>query len=393
MEKKSLNPRVPRIAIVAGEASGDQLGGELIAALKQHLPDAHFFGIGGEKMCQQGLASLFPLEQLAVRGYVEVLKHLPKIWRIRRTLKRLILAEKPDVYIGIDAPDFNLGLEKVFKRAGIPTVHYVGPSVWMWRKNRIEKIRQAVSRILLILPFEQAIWDKAGVAATYVGHPLADMIPLTIDQEQVRAQLAIAQHIPVIALLPGSRLSEVEYLSDLLIDAAKILYRQHPNALFLVPVITRQTKEHFIKTQQARGAEELPIRIMFGHAHEAMQAADVVAVASGTATLEVALAKKPMVIIYKISKLTYHLVKNKFYLPYFGLPNIIAQRFVVPELMQNEATAENIAQAVNNYLADRKLCQQLKSHFTEMHQVLRCNAAMRAAETVLLTMREASHES
>jgi lipid-A-disaccharide synthase len=392
MKPLSLNPHAPRIAMVAGEASGDQLGGQLIAALKHHLPEAQFFGMGGEHMRQQGLISLFPVEKLAVRGYIEVLKHLPDIWRIRRTLKRIILAEKPDVYIGIDAPDFNLGLEKIVKQAGIPTVHYVGPSVWMWRKNRIDKIRQAVSHLLLILPFEQAIWDKAGVAATYVGHPLADMLPLTGDQDKARTQLATVSHTPIIALLPGSRLSEVEYLSAMLIDAAKILHHHYPQALFLVPLVTQQTQAYFVKTQYARGAAALPIQVISGRAHEVMQAADVVVVASGTATLEVALAKKPMVIIYKISQLTYWFVKNKFYLPYFGLPNIIAQRFVVPELMQNEATAENIAHAVTHYLVDQQQGQQLKTYFTEMHQMLRCNAAMRAAETVLSIMREAACE-
>lgn len=388
MNTLSLNPHAPRIAIVAGEASGDQLGGQLIAALKQMLPQAQFFGIGGEKMCQQGLKTLFPLEKLAVRGYVEVLKHLPEILRIRRILRQVILAEKPDVYIGIDAPDFNLALEKVFKRAGIPTVHYVSPSVWMWRKKRIEKIRQAVSRILLILPFEQAIWDKAGVPATYVGHPLADMLPLKPDQAQVRRQLGIDRNIPVIALLPGSRLSEVEFLAALLIDAARLLYERYPDALFVVPMITRQTRDLFVKTQYARRAIHLPIRIMFGHAHEAMQAADVVVLASGTATLEAALSKRPMVIVYKISRLTYRLVKKRFYLPYFGLPNIISKRFVVPELMQDAATAANVAQAVSNYLDDKRLYQKLVTHFTLMHETLRCEAASRAAQAVLLTMEQ-----
>lgn len=376
----------PRIAIVAGEPSGDELGGELMAALKAYLPHAEFFGVGGEKMSAQGIKSLFPMEKLSVRGYVEVIKHLPEILRIRRMLKAHILKEKPDVYIGIDAPDFNLGLEKIFKEAGIPTVHYVGPTVWMWRKNRIEKIRQAVSHLLLIFPFEKAIWDKANVPATYVGHSLADTIPLETQKVQSREKLSIAQDVPVVALLPGSRFSELEYLSTLLIDSAKALHKRYQNMVFLVPLATAKTYDYFQQEVKNQQAQHLPIKIMLGHAHDVMQAADVVVLASGTATLEVMLTKKPMVIVYKLNALTYLLIKKKFYLPYFGLPNILSQDFVVPELIQNEAKVENVVQAVENYLSDHEACQNLAEHFTAIHHQLRCNAKDQAAIAVLKVM-------
>ena len=377
-----------RIAIVAGEPSGDELGGELIQALKTYLPHAEFFGIGGEKMCSHGLVSLFPLEKLAIRGLIEVIRHLPGILTIRHKLKKYILQKRPDIYIGIDAPDFNLSLEKVLKRAGIPTVHYVGPSVWMWRKNRIEKIRQAVSHLLLILPFEKAIWDKAGVAATYVGHPLADTIPLKNDQSVVKRELGIAQNTSVITLLPGSRLSEVEYLSTLLIETAKQLYKQHKNMVFLVPLATPQTHDYFCKAITANEAQDVPIKMILGNAQKMMQAADVVILASGTATLEASLLKKPMVIIYKLNKLTYHLLKNKFYLPYFGLPNIISQRFVVPELIQNAANVGNVVEAVENYLNNPQLCRELTDHFTDLHRSLRNNACDKAAQAVLSILEQ-----
>lgn len=371
-----------RIAIVAGEPSGDELGAELIHALKKYFPHAEFFGVGGEKMRRQGIDSWVPLEKLAVRGYIEVIKHLPDILRIRRLVKKRVLAQRPDVYIGIDSPDFNLPLEKIFKKAGIPTVHYVGPSVWMWRKNRINMVRQAVSHLLLILPFEKTIWDEAKVPASYVGHPLADRIPLIVNQASARERLRIAPDIPVIALLPGSRLSEAEYLTDMLIESAALLYQQYPNALFLVPVVTANIKAWFEQKLFTLQAHDIPIRIVFGHAQDVMQASDVVVLASGTATLEATLLKKPMVIIYKLNRLTYHLVKNKFYLPYFGLPNIISHRFVVPELMQAAATAENIVQAVANYLSDPAICEKLQKHFMHLHENLRCDAAVRAAEAV-----------
>jgi lipid-A-disaccharide synthase len=242
--------------------------------------------------------------------------------------------------------------------------------------------------VLLILPFEKAYYDEAGVPATYVGHPLADMLPVEIDRNEAKTALQIRRGTPTIALLPGSRFSEVEYLSELMVETAKILHEKYPEAQFLVPFVTRETKDFFVKTQYACKGGQLPIRIMFGHAHDAMKAADVTILASGTATLEALLLKNPMVITYKINNSTYRVVKKKFYLPYFGLPNIISGRFVVPEFMQAEAIPENLAQATSNYLSDPRLCGYLQDHFTDIHKTLRCDAATRAAKTVLAVMRQ-----
>lgn len=377
----------PRIAIVAGEASGDALGASLVQVLRQRLPGAEFVGIGGPKMQTLGVTSLFAMEKLAVRGYVEVLKHLRELLALRRSLRRQLLAAKPDVFIGIDAPDFNLALERKFKSAGIPTLHYVSPSIWAWRGERVHKIKAATNTVMCLFPFETPLYDAVGAPANYVGHPLADEMAVTVNINEVRDLLGVPLSKQVFALLPGSRLNEVERHADLFIETAKLLCTQYPDALFLVPLVTRETRVVFENALYRLSAHELPIRLMFGHAHEAMQAANVVLVASGTATLEAMLAKRPMVITYKLAPSTYKIVKRKMQLPWVGLPNVLAGRFVVPELLQDEATPDNLAQALGNLLDDKTLAANLTEEFTTLHLALRRNAAERAAEVVIKTLR------
>ena len=370
--------------MVAGEASGDLLGAHLIAALKSRLPGARFIGIGGPKMQAQGLSSLFPMERLAVHGYtVEVLRQYPGLLWMRRKLRSALLAARPQLFIGVDAPDFNLGLEAGLKRAGIPIAHYVSPSIWAWRGGRIGRIARSVDRVLTLFPFEAAIYRKAGIAATYVGHPLADLIPEQDQTAAARAQLRIAAERKVIALLPGSRQSELRHMADTFIATAKLLAQGVEQVLFLVPLVSRETREIFEAAQYCADAGELPLKILFGHAREALAAADVALVASGTATLEAALLGKPMVITYKMAEASWLMMRRMGYLPYVGLPNILAGEFVVPELLQYDATPENLAQALRNALNDAVLRARLPRRFAAIHRELRCNAAERAAEAVL----------
>ena len=372
-----------RIGIVAGEASGDLLGSHLVAALKARLPEVEFIGIGGPKMMAAGVKSLFPMETLSVSGYVEVLRSLPAILKIRKALKRYFLEHPPTLFIGIDAPDFNLGLEKRLKRAGIPTFQYVGPSLWAWRGGRIKSIKRAVSHMLLLFPFEKKIYDAAGIEATYVGHPLADALPLVPDRAAARDQLKLRPNAEVVALLPGSRQSELKQLADLFVQTAKLILKERPEVVFLVPLITKATRQSFEAALYRNEAYDLPIQILFGHAHDAMTAANVVLVASGTATLEAALLKRPMVITYRVPRLTYKLMWPRRYLPYVGLPNVLAGRFVVPELLQQDATAENLAQAVSNLLADKTASAALEQEFTSMHQTLRQGNVQAAAGAIV----------
>ena len=372
-----------RIAMVAGEASGDLLASHLIQALRAKLPDIEFYGVGGPKMTGQGFKCWYSLENLAVRGYVEVLRHYPKILSIRNDLKRRLLADPPDIFIGIDAPDFNLGLEKTLKQCGIQSVHYVSPSIWAWRGKRIHKIGAAVSRILALFPFEPAIYEKLDIPVSYVGHPLADMLPLEDGKENVRELLGLPLHQPVFALLPGSRQSELQYMADTFIAAAREIHKKLPDSLFLVPLVTRETRLMFETALYRCNANDLPIRLLFGHAHDAMMASDAVLIASGTATLEAALLKRPMVIAYKMAALSYRMMKGRGYLPYIGLPNILAGKFVVPEFIQDDATPENLAQAMLNYYFDKAICRRIGEVFREIHMQLKQNTAEKAASAIL----------
>ena len=331
-----------RVALMAGEASGDLLGAHLLAALKERLPGLESFGIGGPRMQSMGMQSWYPMEWFAVRGYVEVIRSLPKLLRVRREFKRRLLADPPDLFVGIDAPDFNLGLEMALRARGIATVQYVSPAIWGWRGERIHKIKRAVSKVLALFPFEPAIYERAGVPVAYVGHPLADEFPEYPDRNAAREQMRISPTQTVVAVLPGSRQSEVREMSELFIATAGLVSEQIPNVLFLVPLVSRETRNIFEEAIYRRQAEALPITILFGHAHMAMTAADAVLVASGTATLEAALLKRPMVISYKMPRVSAWIMRRKAHLPYAGLPNILAGEFVVPELLQEDATAENL---------------------------------------------------
>jgi lipid-A-disaccharide synthase len=371
-----------RIGIVAGEASGDLLGSHLLRALKLKRPDLEFVGIAGPKMIGAGAHSLFPIEKLSVRGYIEVIKHLYGLLKLRRQLLNYFLSNPIDLFIGIDAPDFNFWLEKKLKNKGIKTIHYVSPSIWAWRKNRLHKIKHAVSHMLALFPFEPALYEQAGIPVTYVGHPLADILPIEPEVNAARDGLKLKSSELVVAMLPGSRQSEVEQHADLFIKTAKLIYAEQPNALFLVPLITRETRRIF-ELAIFHEPETLPIQILFGHAHDAMTAADVVVVASGTATLEAALLKKPMVITYRMPKLSWFLLKRMRLQPYVGLPNILAAKFVVPELLQDESTPEKLAAATLKMLTDSSYITEIKAEFTIIHHSLRQNTAEKAAQVIL----------
>lgn len=376
--------------MVAGEASGDMLGAHLIAALQLRLQGARFIGIGGPKMQTAGLDSLFPMERLAVRGYAEVLRHYPGLLRLRGRLRRALLDARPDLFIGVDAPDFNLGLEAGLKRAGIPVVHYVSPSVWAWRGGRMRGIARAVDRVLTLFPFEEAIYRKAGVPATYVGHPFADQIPEQDQTASTRLSLRIPPDQKVFALLPGSRQSELQYMADAFIATAKLVAQKVANPLFLVPLVSRETRQMFETALYRADAAELPLKILFGHARDALAACDVALVASGTATLEAALLKKPMVITYKMAGLSYQMMKRMGYLPYIGLPNILAGEFVVPELVQHDASPENLAQALLNSLDDAVVRERIPQRFAAIHRELKRNTAEQAANAVIPMLARAA---
>jgi lipid-A-disaccharide synthase len=334
-------------------------------------------------MQSAGLAVWHPAEALAVRGYVEVVHQLPAILRIRSDVRRRLLAEPPDLFIGIDAPDFNLGLEEVLRRHGITTAHYVSPSLWAWRGERIHKIRRAVDKILCLFPFEPQIYEKAGVPAAYVGHPLADMLPYTPDRAAAREQFRLKPGQTVIALLPGSRQSELEYMSDLFVQTAKLLHRQIRNAHFLVPLISRETRRQFEDALYRNEAETLPVTLLFGHAHLAMTAADGVLLASGTAALEAALLKCPMVVTYRVSSLSYAIGRARIKVPYVSLPNILAGRYIVPEILQDEATPEVLSQALVNLVFDKEVRSRLEREFLAVHASLRQHAADRVVAELL----------
>ncbi|HEY8857725.1 MAG TPA: lipid-A-disaccharide synthase [Rugosibacter sp.] len=379
-----------RIAMVAGEASSDQLAAHLIAALKPQLSDASFYGIGGPKMQREGFDSRWPAEKLAVRGYFEALRNYREIARMRRQLLKTLLKDRPDIFIGVDGYDFNVWLEKKLKRAGIPTVHFVSPSIWAWRKSRLTKIVKSISHILALYPFEPALYAQTSVRCSYVGHPMADVIPLQTNRDAMRVRLDIPLDQQVIALLPGSRQAELHYMAETFIAMAQLLHERNPNVLFLVPMATGQTRLQFETALWKLKANELPLKIMFGHSLDALAACDVALVASGTATLEAALVGRPMVITYKISPWSWRLMRHMGYQPWIGLPNILAGRFVVPEFLQDDATPENLAQAVGNLLADQKTQIAIQRVFADIHIQLRQNTAQKAAAAILPYLQKKS---
>lgn len=366
-----------RIALVAGEASGDILGAGLMQALKARHPDAEFIGVGGARMEAEGLKSAFPMERLAVMGLVEVLGRLFELLGRRRQLARELIAAQPDVFIGIDAPDFNLGLELRLRRAGIKTVHYVSPSVWAWRQKRVLKIRDACDLMLTLFPFEAQFYDAHQVPVRFVGHPLADAIPPQADRAAARAQLDLAQDEPVVALMPGSRGGEVARLGELFLDAAIRLRALRPGIRFLLPCATPERRAQL---EQMLASRDLPLTLLDGRSHEALAACDAVLIASGTATLEALLYKRPMVVAYRVAPLTYRILKRLVKSPYISLPNLLAERLLVPELIQDAATADALAQSLAPLIDGGGVQTE---GFDVIHRALRRDASQQAAEAVL----------
>ena len=369
--------------MVAAEASGDLLGAHLIAALKARRPGLQFSGIGGAKMIAQGFESHVPMDKLGVRGYAEVLRHYREIMGIRRQVADRMLRERPAVFIGVDSSDFNLDLERRLKDAGIPAIQYVSPSIWAWRGWRTRRIVRSVTHLLAIFPFEPALYEKFGLPVTYVGHPLADVIPMEPDKVKARADLRVPAGRKVIALMPGSRRSELHYMADLFVLTARRLLQDVPNAYFVCPTASRATRDMFEAAVWRHEARDLPLNLMFGHSHEALAAADVALVASGTATLEAALFKTPMVIAYKQSPFTWALMRRMLYLDNIGLPNILAGEALVPEFVQDKATPGNLANALLALLQDAAAQRRQIEKFHEIHATLRQNTAQKAADAVL----------
>ena len=372
--------RAPRFAMVAGEASGDLLAGLLLEGLKARWPDLHAEGIGGPKMAAQGFESWWPHDKLAVRGYVEVLSHYREIAGIRAQLAERLLSAPPDAFIGVDAPDFNLDLETRLKAHGIKTIHFVSPSIWAWRGKRIEKIRRATDLVLCIFPFEPPIYAKQGVPAAYVGHPLAGVIPLEVPRAASRAALGLAESDTVVAVLPGSRRAEIQYIAPRFLGAAREMHRQRPELRFLIPVVPGL--RHLIEPLRKQLAPDVDIVLLEGRSHEALAACDVALVASGTATLEAALFKRPMVVAYAMHALSWQMSKRMKYQPWVALPNILLRDFAVPELLQGDATPEKIAQAALAWLDDPAACDALVLRLRALHEELRCDTAKMATDAI-----------
>jgi lipid-A-disaccharide synthase len=371
------------IALVAGEVSGDLLAARLLSGLRQHLPQTLIHGIGGPNMMEYGFVSDFPMEKLSVRGLFEVLAHYREIKGIQIALRDALLRERPAVFVGVDAPDFNLGLETQLRAAGIPTMHYISPSIWAWRGGRIKKIVKAVDHMLVVFPFEEEIYRAAGIGVTYVGHPLAEVIPLQIDVAAARSQLGLAESARVLAILPGSRQSELKYNSAAFVEAGRILRQREPNLELVVPMAGPAQRASFLQLIEKAGLQDVPLHLFDGQSHACMAAADAVLVASGTASLEVALFKKPMVIAYKMMAASWHVLRHMGYQPWIGLPNILAREFLVPELLQHAATPQAMADALWQQLQDGAATEKLVQRFMEMHHSLLRNSADESAAAVL----------
>jgi lipid-A-disaccharide synthase len=370
------------LALVAGEVSGDMLAARLLAGLRPHLPNARFHGIGGPRMIEQGFVSDLPIETLTVRGLFEVIPRYREIKGIQNRLRDRLLAERPAAFIGADYPGFNLGLEEQLRAKGIPTLHFVGPQIWAWRGGRIKKIQRAVSHMLVIFPFEEQIYRDAGVPVTYIGHPLAETIPLVPDTVGARIELGLAPDARVVTIMPGSRMGELKYLAEPFVRAAALLAKRDPGLTFVVPMAGEKQRAYFSEIVAQAGLGDVQVKLVDG-SHTAIAAADAVLVASGTATLEVALFKKPMVIAYKVMRASWEIMRHMGYQPWIGLPNILAREFLVPELLQNAATPEAMADAVWAQLNDSARRDKLALRFTEMHHSLLRDSARVSAEAVL----------
>lgn len=369
------------IGIVSGEASGDLLGAGLITELQKTFPHMTASGIGGPAMIEAGFTSLYDRERLAVMGIVEPLRRLPELFKIRNALFQYFTKHRPDVFIGVDSPDFNLGLELKLRQAGIPVVHYVSPSVWAWRKKHIHKIAKAVDLVLTLFPFEADFYREHGVPVQFVGHPLADLIPLKPDQSAARQSLHLERETTYIAILPGSRRNEIKYLAELFITTAAHLSCIRPDIKFITSAVSAE-RDQEVRALCKRVAPQLPIEFFVGKSHEVMAAADVVLVTSGTATLETMLYKKPMVIAYRMAELTYQIARHLVKIPYIGLPNLLANQLWVPEFIQKDACPEQLSSALLDFIDHPKKVAVLEKKFLEIHQTLRCDANRQAAMAI-----------
>jgi lipid-A-disaccharide synthase len=375
------------VGIVAGEASGDNLAAGLIQAIREQLPDTVFEGIAGPRMQEAGCVSLFPMEELAVMGLVEVLKHLPRLLSIRRELRRHFLENPPDIFIGVDAPDFNLGLEKALKQSGIPTLHYVSPSVWAWRKYRVRKIAASVDCMLTLFPFEERFYEEQQVPARCVGHPMADLIVDDVTQAQARRHIKLEHNGPVVTLMPGSRVGEIKRMAADFLNAAVWCYQRRDDLHFVVPLANYECRLAFdevLSTIETR----LPLTLLSGQGLQAMAAANAVMLASGTATLECMLLKRPMVVAYRLSPVTYQIARRLVSSRYFSLPNLLADRPLVKELIQDEVTPESLGRETLALIEDPQRAQELAGIFSEIHADLRRDANRVAAETVLELVKQ-----
>jgi lipid-A-disaccharide synthase len=371
------------IGIVAGEASGDALAATLIQAVRERRPSVRFAGIAGPRMAAAGCEVWASAEQLAVRGFAEVISHLPRLVALRRDIARRMLGARVPVFVGVDAPDFNLGLERRLKRRRIRTVHFVSPSVWAWRRERLQTIGRSVDRMLALFPFEPPLYEAAGIPVSYVGHPLAQDAALARTRVAARETLKLKPTVPLFALLPGSRLSEIDMHAAVIMDAAARIVETRPDAHFVVPLVSRTTRDAFVEAQHRGGHGALPLTLLYGHAGDALRAADVALVASGTATLEAALARCPHVIFYRVSAVTARIVRRKLLVPWVGLPNVLAGRFVAPELLQDDATACNLAQAAQNLFDDAVTRRRTEALFADMRSALAIDTGAIAADAVI----------
>lgn len=372
--------RWPSLAMVAGETSGDLLAGLLLDGLKARWPNLRAVGIGGTHMSRRGFEAWWASDKLAVRGYVEVLKHYREIVGIRRQISTRLLAQPPDLFIGVDAPDFNLDLEATLKAQGIKTVHFVSPSVWAWRAQRVEKIRRSVDHVLCIFPFEPALLAAHGIAATYVGHPLANVIPMVPDKAAARRALGLEDGDLVVALLPGSRRSEIQYLARRFFEAAALVRKTLPAVKFLLPAVPLLRQQ--IEAAAAAAGMAAHVQIVTGQSHQVLAACDVTLIASGTATLEAALFKRPMVIAYNMNWLSWQIMRRKKLQPWVGLPNILCRDFVVPELLQQAATPQALAHAVLAWLDEPEKITALQQQFTALHHELQRDTAQLASDAI-----------
>jgi lipid-A-disaccharide synthase len=370
-------------AFVAGEASGDLIAAGVIAELRARAPDLRCAGVGGDRMIASGFEAWAHVRELSVRGYVEVLRHLPRLLRLRAELLRRLRSEPPAVFVGVDAPDFNLGLEEKLRASGVPVVHLVSPSIWAWRSERLGQIRRAVDLMLLVFPFEQQIYDDAGIPATYIGHPLAGMIPLVPDAAAARARLGLSGAGPLVAVLPGSRADEVRLLGPPFLAAMALLRAREPALQFVLPAADPALKRALGALLTSHPELSGCLTITDGRSHDCLEAADVVLVASGTATLEAALYKRPMVIAYRMPALSAWIMRRKGTIPFVGLPNILAGESLVPELLQEQATPAAIADAVHGLLGDQARRNLLAERFAAMHRELRRDTAALAAASIL----------